>query len=499
MHNILQLSPAEAKKFLIKEESYLNYDLPLYFTFKNLLSKVDSTLKGKKLSDFCSSRASEYEDVNYQLFSNKDGKYAWRPFQIIHPALYVSLVNNITEKDNWNLIKDRFAKFFDNKKIECHSLPMVSNIKSKKDKEVQIYTWWQQIEQRSIELALEYKYILHADISDCYGSIYTHSISWALHTKEEAKKRVNRNNKNLIGVVIDHLLQDMNYGQTNGIPQGSNLMNLIAEMVLGYIDLLLSEKISKTNISDYKILRYRDDYRILTNNPFEAEIITKMLSEILTGLGLKLNADKTKATDNVIKSSLKPDKLYWIQYKRKTENKQKWLIQLYMLGEQFPNSGVLDTQMNEFLLFLERIKRKDRNVESLISITTEIAFRNPRVAPRAIAILSLLLNQIKNEDEKKIILKKIQTKFLQLPNSSLLEIWLQRLYIKIDRSITYTELLSQKVLNSKIQIWNSDWLTGSLKKIVEETPIIDDGIVKSTKKVVSKKEIKSILVKKDYY
>src|SRR5690606_34040468 len=224
-------------------------------------------------------------------------------------------------------------------------------------------------------------------------------------------------------------------------------MNLIAEMVLGYIDLLLTEKITTAKINEYHILRFRDDYRIFTNNPFEAELITKMLSEILTGLGLKLNADKTKVTDNVIRSSFKPDKLYWVQYKRKAENKQKWLIQLYLLGEQFPNSGVLDVQMKDFLLFLEKSNRKDRNVKSLISITTEIAFRNPRVAPRAIAILSLLLNQLKNEDEKKTILKKIQTKFLQLPNSSLLEIWLQRLYIKIDKSITYNELLSQKVLN----------------------------------------------------
>ena len=38
-----------------------------------------------------------------------------------------------------------------------------------------------------------------------------------------------------------------------------------------------------------------------------------------------------------------------------------------------------------------------------------------------------------------------------------------------------------------------------LKKIIEETPIVDTKVTKSIKKVVSKKEIKSILVKKDYY
>lgn len=499
MKNILQLSSSEAKKFLIKEECYINYNLPQYFTFKELLVQIDEKLQGKKLSDFSLTKASDCENVNYQLFSNKDGKYAWRPFQIIHPALYVSLVQNITKKENWDLIIERFKQFYSNKKIECHSLPMVSESENKSDKEIQIYTWWQQIEQRSITLSIEYKYLLHTDITDCYGSIYTHSIPWAIHTKEDAKKKENRNNRNLIGVLIDEHLRDMNYGQTNEIPQGSTLMDFIAEIVLGYIDLLLTEKISKTNIQEYHILRYRDDYRIFTNNPFEAELITKMLSEILTSLGMKLNADKTKVTDNVIKNAIKPDKLYWIQHKRKTENKQKWLIQLYLLGEQYPNCGVLDTQMNDFLLFLEKNKRKDKNIETLISITAEIAFRNPRVAPRAIAILSLFLNQIKDDDHKKSILRKIQKKFLQLPNASLLEIWFQRLYLKIDPSISYNELLSKKVIDYNISIWNSDWLKDSMKKVVEETSIIDDEILTKTGKVVSKKEIKSILVKKDYY
>jgi hypothetical protein len=59
-------------------------------------------------------------------------------------------------------------------------------------------------------------------------------------------------------------MQGMNYGQTNGIPQGSVLMDFIAEMVLGYIDERLSECLDKN--MNYHIIRYRDDYRIFTNN-----------------------------------------------------------------------------------------------------------------------------------------------------------------------------------------------------------------------------------------
>ncbi len=498
MRNILKLNETEAREFLLKQESYFNFDLPLYFTFQELLDKLDKKLTGKNLSDFRDTSPRDYDDVNYKLITNKDGKYAWRPFQLINPAIYVSLAHKITEKENWKIITERFKQFQQNKNIECHSLPMVADEKDKSDKSSQIYTWWQMIEQKSITLALDYRYLLETDITDCYGSIYTHSIPWALHTKEEAKKKVNRNKNSLIGVAIDNHLQDMSYGQTNGIPQGSKIMDFIAEIVLGYVDLLLSKELGKLNIADYKILRYRDDYRVFTNNPFESEQIAKKLSEILSDIGLKLNADKTKASDNVIKNSIKADKRYWISNKRITENKQKWLIQLYLMSEQFPNSGTLDTQMREFLKVLENSKRKDSNLETLISLVTEIAFRNPRVSPTSIAILSLFLKQIENKEEKLNIIKRIRHKFFQIPNSSLLKVWLQRLYLKIDESVTYDEPLCKKVLDEKETIWNTDWLNADFKKIIDETTILKTSKLKKLKKHVSKTEIKFIASIKPY-
>jgi len=498
MKNILNLDELEARRYLLKQESYINFDLPLYFSFQDLINKVDAVLSGKKLVDFRTSSSKDFEGVNYQILTNKDGKYAWRPFQLINPALYVSLVHQITETENWKIIQKRFLFFQENKKIECHSLPMISESEKKSDKDSQIYNWWQMIEQKSITLSLDYRYILQTDITDCYGSIYTHSIPWSLHTKKEAKKKENRNNNSLVGVVIDKHLQEMSYGQTNGIPQGSLIMDFIAEMVLGYVDSLLSRELKTLQIVDYKILRYRDDYRIFTNNPFEAEQITKTLSEILSGMGLKLNADKTDASDDVIKSSIKSDKRYWISNKRITESKQKWLIQLLLLAEKYPNSGTLDTQMRKFLSVLKDSKRQDSNIETLISLVSEIAFRNPRVCPTAVAILSLLIKQIKGRKNKQLILNRIRNKFQQIPNSSLLKVWLQRLYLKLDKTIIYDEPLCKKVINPDEQIWNLDWLNNKMKKIIESTPIIDDSKIKALKDVVSKKEISQIIVKRNY-
>jgi len=233
MKNILKFSENKAKDFFLKEESYVNFDLPLYFSFQALINETDKKLSMKNLSDFRKSSPREIDNVNYRLLSNKDGKYSWRPFQLIHPAIYVSLVLKITEKENWKLIKERFNLFQQNENIECHSLPVISETKARTDKTEQILTWWKMIEQTSLVLALDFKYVLHTDISDCYGSIYTHSVPWALHKKSVAKKKENRNKQSLIGVSIDSHLQDMSFGQTNGIPQGSTLMDFIAEIVLG--------------------------------------------------------------------------------------------------------------------------------------------------------------------------------------------------------------------------------------------------------------------------
>jgi RNA-directed DNA polymerase len=496
MKDILKLNNEEAKTLLLKRDSYSNISLPEYFSFQELLDKIDKTLKGKNISDFRDKSPRDIENVNYKLLSNKDGKFAWRPFQLINPAIYVSLVNTITEKTNWEILKDRFAIFQANDKIECHSLPAISESKTKTNKTAQILNWWQMIEQKSLTLSLDYKYVLHTDIADCYSSIYTHSIPWAIHTKEKAKK--NRKNS-LLGNAIDNHLQDMSYGQTNGIPQGSVLMDFIAEIVLGYVDLLLTEKLDLKGITDYRILRFRDDYRIFTNNSFEAEQIAKEHSEILSNIGLKLNAGKTIASDDIIKSSLKPDKRYWISNKIITGNKQKWLIQLYLLSEKFPNSGTIDTQMREFLIVLQNSKKKDYNLKTLISLVTEIALRNPRVVPTCIAILSIFLSGIKDDTEKLVLAEKIRNKFKEVPNSSFMMVWFQRLNLKINKTEIYTEPLCKKIADNSVVIWNIEWLNDKLKNIFNKTPIIREKVIIKTKKKVSKSEIKKIIKKAVYY
>jgi RNA-directed DNA polymerase len=420
--SILEMTSSQARAFLLKPESYCNVDLPVYFQFGNLLSAVSKELRGKTLSSM-SAKPREHESVNYSMLSNKDGRHAWRPFQLIHPALYVSLVQNITSRDQWKVIIKRFKEFQSLANFHCLSVPLQS-LAQRKDKAAQIHNWWQGIEQRSIELALEYGYIFHADIADCYAAIYTHSIAWAIHGKTTAK--TNKTDKTLIGNVIDSHIQDMRHGQTNGIPQGSVLVDFISEIVLGYADMELSDRLARAGVNKFHILRYRDDYRIFVNNPQVGEVILKALTEVLIDLGLKLNTAKTGGSSQVVTNSLKVDKRSWLRSRQGDPNLQKHLLIIHAHGIDYPNAGSLSVALAHFHERLSKVK-KIHNPSVLISIAVDIAYSSPRTFPACAAILSKLLSALKNNAERETVIKKIHAKLSQLPNTGHMEVWLQRI------------------------------------------------------------------------
>lgn len=497
MKNIIELSNIKARDFFLNEKSYYNFDLPKYFKFQELINQLSTKIENINPLDFYKTYTkpngkkqpiypSDYENVNYIFLNNKDGKFAWRPFQLINPALYVHLIHKITDSNNWNFIVSRFSEFRQNNNIICVSLPIKSET-DLSDKAASISNWWQSIEQKSIELALEYEYILHSDVSDCYGSIYTHSIAWALHTKETAK--IERDNKGLIGNIIDNHLTGMSYGQTNGIPQGSVLMDFIAEMVLGFADLQLSEKLSELHITDYKILRYRDDYRIFTNNPQKAELILKQISEILIDLNMRLNSQKTIISNNVIKSSIKPDKLYWNSSKQRTNYLQNHLLLIHELSEKFPNSGSLSKALSKFFDRIHKYENIEGDIYVLISILTDIAYKNPRIYLIASAILSKFLSFANSNSDRDEILSKILKKFELIPNTGHMQIWLQRITIVFNRNKEYSEKLCQLVYNPTIELWNIDWLNTDIQQLIKNIVIIDETEIEKLKPIFEQDEV----------
>ena len=126
------------------------------------------------------------------------------------------------------------------------------------------------------------KYVVKADISQCFPSIYTHAISWALVGKSTAKKH--RGIKEWYNQ-IDKACQNMRDGETHGLLIGPHTSNLISELILTTVDNQLKSK--------YKYIRKVDDYTCYVEKYEDAESFLRDLEFELRKFDLLLNHKKT--------------------------------------------------------------------------------------------------------------------------------------------------------------------------------------------------------------
>lgn len=472
----------------MKGSSYFNGDLPRYISFEPILADVASVLKGGGYSQFQASKPGLLPNVNYNFIANKDGRFAWRPYELMHPAIYVSLVNVICGKENWALISKRFREF-EGGVIDCCSAPVMS-VDHQSDVATQVRSWWQSVEQRSLAYSLEFSHLLHTDVTDCYGSLYTHSISWAIHGLEEAKK--NKGKNSLLGNKIDAHIQASRYGQTNGIAQGSVLMDFIAELVLGYVDEQINVALGDSE--DIRILRYRDDFRIFANSDERAEEVLKVVSDNLRQVGMKLGVAKTITCRNVVEGSIKPDKLAGIKLQdlgdANAKTIQKQLLRLHSFGQKFTNSGALRRLISDFHSSVLHQSEAPEDLEVQVAIATDIAFVSPVTFPAVAGILSHLISLAPNE--KKVQLwEKVRQKMARIPYNGYLEIWLQRVTqpkavgIDFDSSEAICKLVNDEVH----QLWENDWIASEdLKQALDVSKIVV-AAVDDEKEVVQPDEV----------
>ena len=472
MKHLIESSSDEARAHFLKGSSYFNGDLPRYISFEPILNEIASILNGGSYREFQQTNPKNSSNVNYNFISNKDGKLSWRPLELIHPVIYVSLINEICDEQNWVNIFSRFAEF-GNGVVDCCSAPVMS-IDHQTDVATQIRSWWQAVEQRSLQYSLEFSHLLHTDVTDCYGSLYTHSISWALHGVEEAKR--NRARNALLGNKIDDHIQAGRYGQTNGISQGSVLMDFVAEIVLGYVDKQINQELKDQE--DFKILRYRDDYRIFANSDECTEVILKVISDKLRAVGMKLGVAKTYSCRNVVEGSIKPDKLAGIELQDLGESNaktiQRQLLRLHSFGQRFPNSGTLRRLVGEFHAAISKQDEKPDDLAVQVAIATDIACVSPATFPAIAGILSHLISLAPSE-EKVTIWTSVMKKMRHVPYNGYLEVWLQRVVQPNSIGIRYdSEEAICKILNGdSAQLWESDWISSdSLKRVLDARRIV---------------------------
>lgn len=137
------------------------------------------------------------------------------------------------------------------------------------------------------------RFLLKADISRFFPSIYTHSIPWAVMGKSAAKAAHAAGTlSNTWPDMTDVFSRSILNNQTIGIPIGPDTSRLISEVLLSRIDIELANKFGRL-----AGLRYIDDYEFAFATRSEAEEVLSYLQRLLNDFELALNANKTAILD----------------------------------------------------------------------------------------------------------------------------------------------------------------------------------------------------------
>ncbi|MBD9548325.1 antiviral reverse transcriptase Drt3b [Pseudomonas sp. PDM01] len=148
--------------------------------------------------------------------------------------------------------------------------------------------------QEFIRLEQRFSSFWSLDISKCFDSIYTHSITWALKTKVYSKS--NARVKNSFGSILDRLMQACNYNETAGIVIGPETSRVFAEIIFQEVDLDIEKKLSAMDFvcgDSYVIKRYVDDIFIFTTSEADSSKISKVVASCFKEYKLNLNTSKT--------------------------------------------------------------------------------------------------------------------------------------------------------------------------------------------------------------
>lgn len=251
--------------------------------------------------------------------SHKDNDY--RELTIIHPINQLRLVDFYNKYKYTILYNTKISRFSLRRPHKVSSLKYFkdSTNKSKKstnqeveiietsDKEYtslktyfsyqkysNIYQFYESYEFQRAEKRFDN--LLKFDISRCFDSIYTHSLSWALNNKKIVKDNLGEYN-NSFGGKFDKIMQQINYNETNGIVIGPEFSRIFAELILQKIDKNVEKELYKKGYRykvDYDIYRYVDDFFVFYNDEKVKGDILALYKVKLQEYNLFFNDSKTQ-------------------------------------------------------------------------------------------------------------------------------------------------------------------------------------------------------------
>ena len=140
---------------------------------------------------------------------------------------------------------------------------------------------------KSLKDSFGCNYRVNTDISGCFGSVYSHSIPWAILGIDEAKDRVGTPELGKHwSEKLDLHVRRSKRNETLGIPIGPATSSIIVELILGEIDKKLLE-------AGYKFHRYIDDYVCFCKSEDDSKKFIQILGNELRRYKLNLSLAKT--------------------------------------------------------------------------------------------------------------------------------------------------------------------------------------------------------------
>ena len=281
----------------MKEKSYSDYmdEITAEELYTGLLGhglfadKLPAFLSSKEFcSPFNKKEGCKFGDIDacdYIRYESPRNTNAVRQLGIPNPFAYSNLCRSLAE--NWDRLK---KKFNENTQNDNHKISRI-HIRKMQGKDGLFEMNYEKRGDKEdvvMDMMTTARYEVHADISNCFPSIYSHSLPWVLEEKGKNKAKINRGD----GVwynKIDKCVRNIKYMETNGLLIGPHASNLLSEIVLTAVDSKLSKK--------YEYIRHIDDYTCYVGNYTDAEAFLTDLAKELRKYDLTLNIKKTRVVE----------------------------------------------------------------------------------------------------------------------------------------------------------------------------------------------------------
>lgn len=244
---------------------------------------------------------------------------------------------------------------------------------------------FEQVIQQQIQKGFSSSFLVTADISKFYSTIYTHSIPWAIHSKNLSKTE---RSEKLWGNKLDRLIRNMQDGQTLGIPIGPDTSRVISELIGIALDREIQQSAPNLNA-----IRFIDDFFFFADSISEAESLVLKVNRALNEFELAINENKSSI--QIMPVSIESFHLQSIKhYKiRKNAPEQKVdIIHLYNIAIDSYKRYPHENAFHYFLTKVMPIKIHKNNWSTLEAILLQISI----CEPKSITVISKILISYKS-------------------------------------------------------------------------------------------------------